>query len=133
MEMGFALGLFAVFGILRYRTEAIPIRQMTYLFIVIGISMINALSNKSVSIFEVLFTNGLITLITYLIDRLWFQTIEEKKNILYEKIELIKPENKQELIKDLKERTGLPIHEVKVEKIDFLRDTAAVTIYYNRD
>ena len=133
MEMGFALGLFAVFGILRYRTEAIPIRQMTYLFIVIGISMINALSNKSVSIFEVLFTNSLITLITYLIDRLWFQTIEEKKNIVYEKIELIKPENKQDLIKDLKERTGLPIHEVKVDKIDFLRDTAAVTIYYNRD
>ena len=133
MEMGFALGLFAVFGILRYRTEAIPIRQMTYLFIVIGISMINALSNKSVSIFEVLFTNGLITLITYLIDRLWFQTIEEKKSIVYEKIELIKPENKQELIKDLKERTGLPIHEVKVDKIDFLRDTAAITIYYNRD
>jgi hypothetical protein len=133
MEMGFALGLFAVFGILRYRTEAIPIRQMTYLFIVIGISMINALSNKSVSIFEVLFTNGLITLITYLIDRLWFQTIEEKKSIVYEKIELIKPENKQELIKDLKERTGLPIHEVKIDKIDFLRDTAAVTIYYNRD
>tara|TARA_Y100000389_G_scaffold169708_1_gene176164 strand:+ start:53 stop:655 length:603 start_codon:yes stop_codon:yes gene_type:complete len=133
MEMGFALGLFAVFGILRYRTEAIPIRQMTYLFIVIGISMINALSNKSVSIFEVLFTNSLITLITYLIDRLWFQTIEERKNIVYEKIELIKPENKQELIKDLKERTGLPIHEVKVDKIDFLRDTAAITIYYNRD
>ena len=133
MQMGFALGLFAVFGILRYRTEAIPIRQMTYLFIVIGISMINALSNKSISIFEVLFTNGLITLITYLIDRLWFQNIEEKKSIVYEKIELIKPENKQELIKDLKERTGLPIHEVKVDKIDFLRDTAAVTIYYNRD
>ena len=82
MEMGFALGLFAVFGILRYRTEAIPIRQMTYLFIVIGISMINALSNKSVSIFEVLFTNGLITLITYLIDRLWFQSIEENKTII---------------------------------------------------
>lgn len=133
MQMGFALGLFAVFGILRYRTEAIPIRQMTYLFIVIGISMINALSNKSISIFEVLFTNGLIALITYLIDRLWFQTFEEKKSIVYEKIELIKPENKQELIKDLKERTGLPIHEVKVDKIDFLRDTAAVTIYYNRD
>ena len=79
MEMGFALGLFAVFGILRYRTEAIPIRQMTYLFIVIGISMINALSNKSISIFEVLFTNALIALITYLIDRLWFQTIGGKE------------------------------------------------------
>ena len=133
MEMGFALGLFAVFGILRYRTEAIPIRQMTYLFIVIGISMINALSNKSVSIFEVLFTNGLITLITYLIDRWWFQTIEETKSIIYEKIDLIKPENKEEMIKDLKDRTGLPIHEVKIEKIDFLKDTASITIYYNRD
>ena len=132
MQMGFALGLFAVFGILRYRTEAIPIRQMTYLFIVIGISMINALSNKSISIFELIFTNGFITLITYLIDRVWFQTIEESKNILYEKIDLIKPENQEDLIKDLKERTGLPIHAVKIVKIDFLRDTASITIYYNR-
>ena len=132
MQMGFALGLFAVFGILRYRTEAIPIRHMTYLFIVIGISMINALSNKSISIFELIFTNGFITLITYLIDRVWFQTLEESKNILYEKIDLIKPENQEDLIKDLKERTGLPIHAVKVDKIDFLRDTASITIYYNR-
>jgi|TARA_Y100000385_G_C13069633_1_gene628409 hypothetical protein len=132
MEMGFALGLFAVFGILRYRTEAIPIRQMTYLFIVIGISMINALSNKSISIFELLFTNGFTVLITYLIDRVWFQTIEESKSILYEKIDLIKPDNQESLIQDLKERTGLPIHAVKIEKIDFLRDTASITIYYNR-
>ena len=128
MEMGFALGLFAVFGILRYRTEAIPIRQMTYLFIVIGISMINALSNKSVSIFEVLFTNGLITLITYLIDRLWFQSIEENKSIIYEKIDLIKPEKKKDMIQDLRDRTGLPIHEFKIDKIDFLKDVANITI-----
>ena len=132
MQMGFALGLFAVFGILRYRTEAIPIRQMTYLFIVIGISMINALSNKSISILELLFTNGFITLITYLIDRVWFQTMELKKFITYEKIDLILPEKKEELIDDLKLRTGLPIHEVKIEKIDFLRDTASITIYYNQ-
>ena len=133
MQMGFALGLFAVFGILRYRTEAIPIRQMTYLFIVIGISMINALSNKSISIFELLFTNGLITLITYLIDSVWFQSIEESKIILYEKIELIKPENQEEMIKDLRQRTGLPIHSFKVDKIDFLRDTASIKIFYNRE
>ena len=132
MQMGFALGLFAVFGILRYRTEAIPIRQMTYLFIVIGISMINALSNKSISIFELIFTNSFITLITYLIDRVWFQSIEESKNILYEKIDLIKPEKQEDLIQDLKERTGLPIHAVKIVKIDFLRDTASITIFYNK-
>ena len=130
MEMGFALGLFAVFGILRYRTEAIPVRQMTYLFIVIGISMINALANKSISIMELLFTNGIITLITYAIDRVWFQSLELTKSITYEKIDLILPEKEEELIEDLKLRTGLNINSVKVGKIDFLRDTAQVTIYY---
>ena len=94
--------------------------------------MINALSNKSISILELLFTNGFITLITYLIDRVWFQTMELKKSITYEKIDLILPEKKEELIDDLKLRTGLPIHEVKIEKIDFLRDTASITIYYNQ-
>ena len=130
MEMGFALGLFAVFGILRYRTEAIPVRQMTYLFIVIGISMINALANKSISIMELVFTNGIITLITYAIDRVWFQSLELTKSITYEKIDLILPEKEEELIEDLKLRTGLNINSVKVGKIDFLRDTAQVTIYY---
>ena len=133
MQMGFALGLFAVFGILRYRTEAIPISQMTNLFIVSGISIINAHSNKSISIFELLFTNGFITLITYLIDIVWFKSIEESKNILYEKIDLIKPEKESQMIEDLKQRTGLPIHAVKVEKIDFLRDTASIKIFYNRE
>ena len=131
MEMGFALGLFAVFGILRYRTEAIPIRQMTYLFIVIGLSMINSLANKSISWFEILLANGIITIITYLIDRVWFSTIELTKAILYEKIELIKPENEQELIEDLKQRTGLQIVAVKIDKVDFLRDTAQIKIYYH--
>ena len=133
MEMGFALGLFAVFGILRYRTEAIPIRQMTYIFIVIGISMINALTNKSVSIFEIIFTNGFIVFITFMIDRYWFQTQELSKSILYEKIELIKPEKENELIEDLKLRTGLPVHAVKINKIDFLRDVASITIFYYYD
>ena len=131
MEMGFALGLFAVFGILRYRTEAIPIRQMTYLFIVIGLSMINSLANKSISWLEILLANAIITIITYLIDRVWFSTIELTKIILYEKIELIKPENEQELIEDLKLRTGLQIVAVKVDKVDFLRDTAQIKIYYH--
>ena len=131
MEMGFALGLFAVFGILRYRTEAIPIRQMTYLFIVIGLSMINSLANKSISWMEILLANSIITIITYLIDRIWFSTIEQTKSILYEKINLIKPENEQALIEDLKLRTGLNITSVKIEKVDFLRDTAQITIYYH--
>ena len=106
---------------------------MTFLFIVIGISMINALSNKSISFLELFFTNGLITLITYLIDRVWFKSLELKKSITYEKIELIVPEKENELISDLKKRTGLNIHAVSIDKIDFLRDTASITIFYNEN
>ena len=104
---------------------------MTYLFIVIGLSMINSLANKSISWLEILLANGIITIITYLIDRVWFSTKEQTKTILYEKIELIKPENEQELIEDLKQRTGLQIVAVKVDKVDFLRDTAQIKIYYH--
>ena len=80
---------------------------------------------------EILLANSIITIITYLIDRVWFSTIEQTKSILYEKIDLIKPENEQNLIEDLKLRTGLNITSVKIEKVDFLRDTAQITIYYH--
>ena len=93
--------------------------------------MINSLANKSISWFEILLANSIITIITYLIDRVWFSTIEQTKTILYEKIELIKPENEQELIEDLKQRTGLQIVAVKIDKVDFLRDTAQIKIYYH--
>ena len=93
--------------------------------------MINSLANKSISWLEILLANGIITIITYLIDRVWFSTKEQTKTILYEKIELIKPENEQELIEDLKQRTGLQIVAVKVDKVDFLRDTAQIKIYYH--
>ena len=79
---------------------------------------------------EILLANSIITIITYLIDRVWFSTIEQTKSILYEKIDLIKPENEQDLIEDLKLRTGLNVISVKVDKVDFLRDTAQITIYY---
>ena len=79
MEMGFALGLFAVFGILRYRTETVPIRQMTYLFIVIGLSMINSLSNKSISWVEILLANSIIAGVTFVIDKLLFNDIYREK------------------------------------------------------
>ena len=130
MEMGFALGLFAVFGILRYRTETVPIRQMTYLFIVIGLSMINSLSNKSISWVEIVLANSIITGVTYFIDKLCFNDILQKKTIIYEKIELIKPNQEAALKDDLESRTGLSIHCIEVGSIDFLRDTAKITIYF---
>ena len=130
MEMGFALGLFAVFGILRYRTETVPIRQMTYLFIVIGLSMINSLSNKSISWVEILLANSIIAGVTFVIDKLLFNDILQRKSIIYERIDLIKPEQHEALLADLESRTGIAIHSYEIGAIDFLRDTAKITIYY---
>lgn len=131
IETGFALGLFAIFGIIRYRTDQMPIREMTYLFVVIGISVINALSNKKVSVADLLFTNAALVMITYGFEKIWFLRHESAKLIVYEKIDLIKPEKYEELISDLQERTGIAkINRVEVGKIDYLRDTCRMTIYY---
>lgn len=130
LELGFALGLFAIFGIIRYRTLQMPIKEMTYLFLVIGISVINALANKKVSYAELLFTNLAVVAITYGLESLLSLRHESRKSIIYEKIELIKPERRGDLVRDLETRTGLKINRVEIGKIDFLRDTARVDIYY---
>ena len=130
LQLGFALGLFAIFGIIRYRTDPIPIKEMTYLFLVIGISVVNALANKKISYAELVFANFLIVFVTYGMERLWLLKHETRKNIIYEKIELIKPENKVELLADLKERTGIDIIRYEVRRIDFLRDVANIRIFY---
>lgn len=130
MELGFALGLFAVFGILRYRTEPIPIKEMTYLFIVIGLAMVNALANKSISLSELAFVNISVLLLVFSFERLWFNNEIQEKRIVYERIDLILPEKRGEMLQDLNERTGLDIVKVQIGKIDFLRDVAAVTIFY---
>jgi hypothetical protein len=133
LEMGFALGLFAVFGIIRYRTDAIPIKEMTYLFIVIGMSVMNALINKKISIAELSFANLSIIGLTYGLEKVWLLRHESQKLIIYERIDLIQLGRRQELIADLKQRTGININRVEIGKIDFLRDTAVVKIYFYED
>jgi uncharacterized membrane protein len=130
LQLGFALGLFAIFGILRYRTNPMPIREMTYLFIVIGISVINALSNKKISYAELLFTNFGIVAVVWLFEKVFFLRHLAEKEIVYEKIELIKPEKRAELIADIEERTGIKVQKIEIGKIDFLRDSARLIIYY---
>ncbi len=133
LELGFALGLFAIFGIIRYRTDPIPIKEMTYLFIIIGISVMNALVNKKISHAEVVFTNLIFIALTYGLEKIWLLKHESRKNITFEKIELIVPEKRQELFEDLKQRTGLNITRVEVKSIDFLRDTAQLRIFFFDD
>ena len=133
LELGFALGLFAIFGIIRYRTDPIPIKEMTYLFLVIGISVVNALANKKISHAELVFANLMIVFVTFGMERIWLLKGEARKNVIYEKIELIVPERREELLADLKERTGIHIIRVEVRRIDFLKDTANLRIFYYED
>jgi hypothetical protein len=132
LQIGFALGLFAIFGIIRYRTDSMPIKEMTYLFLVIGVSVINALANKKTSIAEVLFTNAAIVAITFALEKVWLIKHESSKAITYEKINLILPEKRGELIADLEARTGIKgIKRVEIGKINFLKDTCRLTIFYD--
>jgi hypothetical protein len=134
LQIGFALGMFAIFGIIRYRTDALPIKEMTYLFLIIGVSVINALTNTETSLVDLLFTNFVIIFITYGLEKLWLLKHESSKLIIYEKINLIKEENYEELLKDLQERTGIKkINRIEVGKINFLRDICDITIYYYSD
>lgn len=131
LQLGFALGLFALFGIIRYRTSQIPIREMTYLFLVISLSMINALVNKKIGMVDVIFANLFVVGLAYGFEKRWLLKHESVKMVLFEKIDLIKPEKYDLLIKDLKERTGIDtIKRVEVGKIDFLHDTCQLKLYY---
>jgi len=130
LEIGMALGLFAVFGIIRYRTMQIPIKEMTYLFIVIGVAVINALANNGVSMAELLASNIVIILITWSLEQLWRIPHVSSKVVQYDRIELIVPSRSQELKDDLRNRLGLDIFRFEVGKVDFLKDTAKLVVYY---
>lgn len=133
LDLAFALGLFAIFGIIRYRTDPIPIKEMTYLFIIIGMSVLNALVNKKISYAELLIANGAIIAATYGLERVWLLRHESYKVVLYDNIELIQSGKRDELIADLQQRTGIKINRVEIGRIDFLRDTALLRIYFFED
>lgn len=130
LDLGMALGLFAIFGIIRYRTNSIDIKEMTYLFIIIGVSVINSLANKKMSYAEVFAANSLIIIVLSLTEWFWNLKHQVSKKIIYDVIENIKPENYQILKEDLEERTGLEIEKIKVEEVNFKRKFANITIYY---
>ncbi len=131
LELGFALGLFAIFGIIRYRTDAIPIKEMTYLFVVIGISVMNALASKKVSYAELLFTNAAIVAGLWFLEKRLLLKEEKSLRIIYEKIENINKMKGDELLEDLEKRTGITIGRYEILKIDFLRDVADIEIFYS--
>lgn len=130
LSIGLGLGLFALFGILRFRTSQIPMKEMSYLFMVIAISVVNAMVTKKTSYAELFLINLLLLIVTWGAERFWLSRAESQKTIVYERIDLIKPDNREKLISDLEERTGLNILRIEVGRIDFLRDTVRIRIYY---
>lgn len=128
MSMGAAFGLFAVFSMLRYRTESISTKDMTYLFLVIAIGLLSAISKGGWD--ELALLNGIILTATFLLESNWLIKKEFTKNIVYDNINLITPEKRTELLSDLKKRTGFNVHRVEIQEIDFLKDATRMTIYF---
>lgn len=132
IDLGLALGLFAIFGILRYRTDPLKVKEMTYLFIVIGISLINALSNKKMSYTEILMANSTVVLMAYFLDRYWNQQKTFSKDILYESLKHIRPEHHEQLKTELEEKLGFKILSISLGQIDFKTETVKIKIRYKK-
>lgn len=131
LSVGVGFGLFAIFSVIRYRTEEMPIREMTYLFIIIALPVMNSILITGDQVEKVLVANAVIVGLLYILEREWGFSFELHKKITYERVDLITPARRAELLDDLRQRTGLDIQRAEIGRIDFLRDTAEVTIFYN--
>ncbi len=130
MELGFALGLFAVFGILRYRTESIGVKDLTYLFVIIGLALINALANKKISLVELMIVDVVIVLTVVLLDGAHKQTHEGSMRVLIDRVDLLTPSRRPELLAELEQRMQITPSRVVVHEVDLLRDTARLSVYF---
>ena len=129
IQIGMTLGLFAIFGVIRYRTETVPIREMTYLFIIICVAVINGLA-LNISYVELLVANLMLLLLIWTVEGRRLLRHTSAKLVIYEKINLITPDKREEMIADLEARLGHKVEKVEVGHVDFLRDVAFVKVYY---
>lgn len=127
-SMGIGIGLFGIFSIMRYRTDTMPVREMTYMFVIVSMAVVNAIAT-SVTLVEILLTDLILFLAIWLCEKML--KIEYTRLIQYDRIELIKPERREELLADLRERLGVDVYKVHIGAIDMLRDMAIIRIYYH--
>jgi hypothetical protein len=130
VDMGFALGLFAVFGILRFRTEPVRTKDLTYMFIVIGLGIINGIANKSISGVELLSVNAIIAGATMIVELAKRDRTERSVPMLYDNLPLLHASRTAELLEDMTRRTGLTVTRVELVRIDLVRDAAEVVVFY---
>jgi hypothetical protein len=130
IELGFSFGLFAIFSIFRYRTVTVPVREMGYFFLTVTVGIINALANLSDTLLLLMICNLLILILTYILDGNLGLEHESFEEINYDRMDLIQPEKRTEMLRNLRERTGLSIHRVKFQKIDFAKNVVNLHAYY---
>lgn len=131
LNHGMGFGLLAVFATMNLRSVNLPVKEMTYLFIAITLAMFNSLfTNTTFTMVDRVLVNLVVFTVIYLVELTWGVAYEPRKALVYEKIEMVKPEKYQELVSDLRQRTGLDIIRVEVNDIDFVRDTADLLIFY---
>ncbi|MBN2304211.1 MAG: DUF4956 domain-containing protein [Anaerolineae bacterium] len=131
LSLGFGFGLFAIFSVLRYRTKTIPIREMTYLFVIIALPVINSILIQEHGWEELIVANFATIAVLYMLEKEWGFQYEIRKTVTYHKIDLIRPENWPQLLDDLQERTGLPIQRIEIDELDFQRKTVQLHIHYD--
>jgi hypothetical protein len=131
LGVGIGFGLFAIFSVLRYRTDPIPIREMTYLFIIIALPVVNSAGSSQGAFWKLAVANVMVVAVMYALERAWGFDFETSSRITYDHIELILPTRREELLADLRDRTGLPVSRVEIGRLDFLRDTAQIKAYYD--
>ncbi len=131
LSIGVGFGLFAIFSVLRYRTEETPIREMTYLFVLLALPVMNAVIMPTGALPQLLLANGVVVVVLFILEHGWGFRYEARSQIVYERIELIQPGRYAELLDDLRARTGLPVTRATVGRIDFLRDSAEITLFYD--
>lgn len=131
LSLGVGFGLFAIFSVLRYRTEETPIREMTYIFVLLALPVMNAVIMPTGAFAQLLLANGVVVVVLFALERGWGFRFEASSQVIYERIELIQPGRYEELLSDLRARTGLPVTRVTVGRIDFLRDSAELTLFYD--
>ncbi len=130
LSIGAGFGLFAIFSILRYRTNPMPAREMTYLFILIGLPIVNATLNTGVAWSLLVLVNVAVITVLFVLEQGWGFQYEESKRVIYDRIELVHVDQRDALLTDLRQRTGLPITRIEVGKLDFLKDAAVITLFY---
>ncbi len=133
LQLGFALGLFAIFGIVRYRTNTIPIKEMTYLFLVITLSVINALASYEVSVGALFFTNFCLMATTWVMEKVWLKRHLACRTLIYDRVDLIHPAKREALKNDVLERIGVQVVKIKIGQIDLSKNSVRLTIFYKDD